>query len=332
MKKFIFIGEKPEKSSPLLTWSNAIQRTGNNTEFIEDLGKLSTKEFINKVKHSDAVVYQGYKDITTYEIRQLCLAPILGVPLIRKWSGSDVLYCQKFKDTYQHSKLLDKIVTKNLSSETPSLIEELNELGINCDLIKPILNKRLNIQHSSSNNILPKKVLIYLPDGRESFYGYEKIVPLIEKFKDLQFLIIANKNNILSNYPNVTNLGWITDMDAVWDQIGCLIRLTEHDGISRMVCEALARGKYIIFSQKLEGCWHAKNTEEADFFITKFKNSQNINFSAINAAQKLLTSKNDTELKENILSCRINRFSKEKLEYILIFFKLYLKNILQNNR
>jgi len=326
--RFLLIGEQPQKSSPLLTWAKSLQRTGNSVEFIPDLGKISTRYLIQKIKETDAVIFQGYKDISLYEIRQLSLVSIFNKPLIRKWSGSDVLYCYNYKKTYKRSKLLNNLVSQNISSETESLINELKKINFYCTLIKPILSEPINFPVTNKN--LPQSVLVYLPDGRENFYGYNQVNQLIPLFRNLHFYIIANTKNLFDIYPNVTNLGWQDDLDKVWKKTGCLLRLTEHDGVSRMVCEALVRGKYIIFSQKLDGCWQATNIDSAKQHLTNFSKIQTINIKGLKAAKKLLTPHNDKILLEKILASKryISYYTKFKcfLIFILTSFLIITSN------
>ncbi|GEM_PF-1945037 len=319
---FLLIGESPKKSSPLLTWANALQRLNSSVEFIPDLGSISTRQLIKKIQHADAVVFQGYKDISHYEIKQLSLVPILNKPLIRKWSGSDVLYCYQHEQTYKGSKLLDRVVAQNISSETSTLVTELEKINFKCTLINPILSQPMSAP--TINTDLPKSVLVYLPDGREDFYGYQHIKQLIPQFKHLHFYIIANSKNLFSDHPNVTSLGWLDNLDDLWHKTGCLLRLTEHDGISRMVCEALIRGKFVIFSQSLEGCWQATDIKTAKHYLTEFSQSRTINTQGIRTAKKLLTSHNDQALLENLLAAKnaVSFYKRISSFFIFLFLSI----------
>ncbi len=41
-------------------------------------------------------------------------------------------------------------------------------------------------------------------------------------------------------------------MKPVYDRVGCLLRVTAHDGLPRMIIEALLLGKYVIYSHHLD--------------------------------------------------------------------------------
>ena len=50
-----------------------------------------------------------------------------------------------------------------------------------------------------------------------------------------------------------------------------MLRLTEHDGMPRMVLDCLLRGKYVIFAWPCPGCWLARNEEEVQQRIDEFR-------------------------------------------------------------
>ncbi|MEO6397197.1 MAG: hypothetical protein ABIP13_01900, partial [Tepidiformaceae bacterium] len=61
--------------------------------------------------------------------------------------------------------------------------------------------------------------------------------------------------------PNLEARGWVDDMDAVYREISCMVRLTSHDGTSFMVVETLARGRQAIWTFPMEGAIQASGFE-----------------------------------------------------------------------
>ena len=57
-------------------------------------------------------------------------------------------------------------------------------------------------------------------------------------------------------------VGWVTNMDKIYDQTSILLRMPEHDGLSGMIFDALAKGRYVIRSVKFPGCYYAENYED----------------------------------------------------------------------
>lgn len=84
-------------------------------------------------------------------------------------------------------------------------------------------------------------------------------------------------------------MGWVSEMAEIWDSVGCLLRTTRHDGMSRMVLEALLWGKHVIFSWPFPGCVLAGSEDEVLRAIKDFRKLTSVNLNGISKVQELLT-------------------------------------------
>jgi hypothetical protein len=132
-------------------------------------------------------------------------------------------------------------------------------------------------------------VLIYLPTNRGRFYGEEVVTSTIQANPDMRFVVVADAEHRFAGYQNVESLGWVKNMGPVYDTTGCLLRITQHDGLPRMVIETLLLGKYVIYSHEFPGCWTAKDSNDVQNWISVFRKSALINTAGVNAVKALLT-------------------------------------------
>lgn len=130
-------------------------------------------------------------------------------------------------------------------------------------------------------------VLSYLPQGyvpaigklNEHFYGSKIIYRLAREFPEVNFLILsgpeAQGKNIKTikqvDYPNVKFLGWQKDINKWYAASNVLVRITEDDGLPKMVIEALALGRQVIYPWGLPYTHRANNYEQAVKALIKIK-------------------------------------------------------------
>lgn len=206
---------------------------------------------------------------------KIIIPKIFGKKVINHWIGSDVLVAKRGKT----SKINQLFIDKNLSCS--SLIkEELNEMGIRSTLI-PIIPSGLkyDIAKMPANH----GVLVYLPEGKEEFYGLKYVELLANKFSNVLFYIVANTNSKLILLDNVIFMGklGLVEMEKLYDKISILLRLPEHDGLSLMLIEALAKGKKVIYKYDFPHVYTIKNEEELVYIFKQIVEEEpTINYEA----------------------------------------------------
>jgi len=264
----LYLEAYPSISSPLKTLANALERKNATSVFIDPY-IITTKDLIIAYLSADIVVLQHYDAISPYLIKQLALATLLRVPIIRNWAGSDVLNSITEASIMDATCLADKIISQNMTTNHQGLVKELNGINLSCILLPQVLDELIPIRKTSTQ-YLKKGVLVYLPSNRRDFYGAQYIEKLIVKYPELTFYILADEEHYFSKYTNVKSLGWVNNTAKFWEDIGLLVRVTNHDGFPRMVIEALARGIYVIHNNDLPGVWFASQQNEIEHYMDKF--------------------------------------------------------------
>lgn len=177
------------------------------------------------------------------------LARLRGKRMVSHWIGTDAMRYHgkitliKRLGIWVHRHLVDlQLVDSEL------IQEELKSVGIETNLLR-LLPKTIIGQVTP----LPDKpvVLSYWDDERFEFYGGNIVIALAKAFTDAKFVILRATGKGLVDIPqNVQFLGMVDNMQEIYQNSTCLIRMPEHDGLSAMVLEAIANGRYVIYNQK----------------------------------------------------------------------------------
>jgi hypothetical protein len=200
------------------------------------------------------------------------LARLLRKAIVMHWVGTDCL-------------LAAQDIQKGLSSnsliqycahwvEVAWIADELARLGISTHVV-PLTSTTFPQKISP----LPAEftVLAYLPEYRNEFYGTDLIFLLAHEFPDLKFLIVASTEdsawvNGKNVPPNMSFLGHPDDIGDIYGMSTVLVRITGHDGLSFMVLEAMAHGRYVIWNHALGPVLVSKNYEQVSTEISKLVN------------------------------------------------------------
>jgi hypothetical protein len=183
------------------------------------------------------------------------VAIFLRKKLIMHWVGSDILEMQEWQKKGRRfcPFLLKKAVHW---AEVNWTANELKELGVKAQVV-PLTPASIPAEVKE----LPVKfvALTYLPPGKELFYGSAHIVRLAEQYPEIVFLAVAaSPTEPHPEWPaNIIPVGWVDNMEELYREVTVLIRLTDHDGLSFMVLEALANGRYVIWSYPFDGVYQA---------------------------------------------------------------------------
>lgn len=182
-------------------------------------------------------------------------------PVVIHWVGTDVLIAAEEHARGRTSRRIAERATH--WCDAPWLVEELRGIGVGAShLPLPIPLPQ------GEPPPLPEEfaVLLYLPVDafdREVF-DMETLLRLPDEFPDLRFVLLPSPTESLPAPlpPNLEARGWVRDMDAVYREISCMVRLTSHDGTSFMVVETLARGRQAIWTFPMAGAIQARGFEE----------------------------------------------------------------------
>ena len=181
--------------------------------------------------------------------------------VVAHWIGTDVLRLREHLEQHRTPPpYLLESVDAHLA-DSPVLQAELTEMGITA-AVNRVLPRRVEAEVLP----LPDKpaVLSYWPDARAAFYRIDIVKDLARRFADLTFYIAGAAGGGVTDAPaNMVFLGEVADMEALYRKVTALIRIVEHDSLSAMVLEALARGRYVLYSEPFPHTFQVANVEEA---------------------------------------------------------------------
>lgn len=203
-------------------------------------------------------------------------------PLVMYWHGTDVIKALKRK---RKGSLVKKYIEHAVHfTDAKWLKEELATIGIQAELVpfkfvEAIENKR---QYSSM------RVLVYLGQGKEPFYGLSTVRTLAENNPEVDFVIVGSDGKGIDSLPNMQFKGWCSaeEMRHLRLEIPIFLRCTKHDGNALSVLEALASGMEVLWNYPAEHCHLAQDNLTDVFDKVKrlveqrdlMPNQDNINF------------------------------------------------------
>ena len=162
------------------------------------------------------------------------LALKLGKKVIVHWIGTDVLRIRE--DYYKNPRKI------NSECENYAVVSwlkrELDEIGIHSKEL-PIVP--FDISYECKEIPENHRILTYIPKNRAKFYNYELTKRLAAELSEVKFYVVGNDGeDDNEKLQNVEYLGWL-------DREQILFRYPEHDGLPRMIIEALAAGREIVY-------------------------------------------------------------------------------------
>ncbi len=179
-------------------------------------------------------------------------------PIVMHWVGSDVTYA---RGVAADGRLSPRLVSRPVHwTEVDWTAAELEPLGIHAEVV-PLTSARLRSAEAPLPDCLT--VLTYLPAARPEFYGRSRVFRLATRLPEVRFLVAGNTGPDVAAPPNVAFLGWAAAMEQTYPRCSALLRLTDHDGLSFMVLEALAAGRHVIWNHPLPGVIEARDEEAA---------------------------------------------------------------------
>jgi len=286
MSLVLMLEERPEKSAPTLTLARNLESLGYETVFSGDIGALGIREWARLCRRASVLIMVNYYYLDTFLVRQLAVAVSLGRPLVRWWVGTDVFNALE-RPLIAESARSSRWMFSRQIAVSPHLVDELETIGIQAQYIPSVCE--LDTVATVLNNV-PGSILVYLPGKRREFYGSDLVEEAIKAYPDIEFVIVADEAHSLAAYPNVRSMGWVSDMEEIWDSVGGLLRMTSHDGMPRMVLEALRRGKHVIYAWPFPGCILAESRDEVFRALDDFRRQTSVNLDGISQVQKLLAS------------------------------------------
>lgn len=228
-----FVGELFDRSKePFTGWQHRLLKFGT---------KLKAAKCLLALARSD--VWYTIGEPKSYEFLE-ATARILCKPRVMHWVGTDIQVAR------EHPKIVADLKKQHVVhlAEVEWTAKELRDMGLAAHIAP--LPPRL-----TAPDVPPMPdlftVLLYIPRTRAHFYGSpqcEQLIRSLQKEK-LRFWVVGG--GCLNTDPQapVENLGFQHSMGAIYPQCSVLLRIPERDGLSLMVLEALAFGRYVVWPQ-----------------------------------------------------------------------------------
>jgi glycosyltransferase involved in cell wall biosynthesis len=196
---------------------------------------------------------------------------VLNKPFIWHWIGAD---CRTYGRLFHRGRGWRAILTRRAIhkwafahlADSPEVADDLRQYGINAEVVR-LLPKTIEAQVIP----LPEKpcVLSYWAPIHRDLYRVSVVMQLAEAFPDVPFLIAGDDGKDLSAPKNVKFLGRLPSLTDIYPKISIYIRLVEYDSVSAIVLEALARGRYVLYSKEFPCTELAQNFDEAQKALAK---------------------------------------------------------------
>lgn len=164
--------------------------------------------------------------------------------LIMQWMGTDLLNATK---QHQAGNLFRNYIDYAANWVDSSwLKEEVETLGVSAEVVhfKKVDSVVL------IKNYFELEIITYIPESRKTFYGLNQIVVLAEHFPQLKFHVFGMTGEGEKLPTNMYCHGWTTETEFLEKMRHCaiFIRLTEHDGNSLSVIQALNSGCEVVWN------------------------------------------------------------------------------------
>jgi hypothetical protein len=190
------------------------------------------------------------------------VARLRGIPIVVIWAGTDVLTLLRNPSLLTESQRCEVVHL----AVAPWLVEELSKVGIRARYL-PIMG----VEGAADAPSSPRQpyVLTYLPEPRRQFYGRDFVYDVARGLPEMKFLVVGAGEQDPEAPPNVRYLGWRGGLNDLYDQSFAILRVPEHDGMSLVVLEALARGRFVLWRYQLPGVCTVSTPEEALTYLSK---------------------------------------------------------------
>jgi len=192
-------------------------------------------------------------------LRSMVAARLAGVPIVRYWTGRDVLWAKFHAPSRAFAHAIQRLGAAQLA-RTPTLVVDLARMGIQAS-VGPVLS--LHVFNTHKPEPLPGvfTVLCHLPTARRDFCGGRWVDTLIRRLPTVRFLILADAATDYSAFRNVDSLGVVDDVTRAIQRSTVTI-VPRVDGVlSRLSLETLCQGRHSITTCPAAHCGYAESIE-----------------------------------------------------------------------
>lgn len=218
--------------------------------------KVQQLKFLALLPFADVVI--SMNGVTDYS-GSLNAVLRLKKKLIMQWQGTDSLMAlERFKNGTIKRDYIDyasHFVDFSLQ------YDEVSSIGVKPEYVyfKSAISKSPIIKYERIS------CMTYMGDSRQAFYGINQFKLLAEHFPDVDFKLFGVKNPIVDLPFNVKVFGWVSadEFQSQLRSTPIFLRLTEHDGFSLSVIEAMSYGCEVMWTFPYQYSYQATTNEQA---------------------------------------------------------------------
>lgn len=253
----VFVKGYPHFAGPL---ADRLRQVDKNNEYIHLHPGIYWQKAITmpRIFSSDVAYFIGGTIGRNWNSFYIDIFINLNKTVIMHWVGTDVLNainCYKKGDyCYKYIKQVIHFC------EVSWIKDELLEIGIKADVVPfATFEDKISMPITMPNNF---RVLSYMPNGREKYYGIDYLIKLAKDFPNIEIRItsLTECNEVIPN--NIKLLGYVKDISEEYKNSVLYLRLPRHDGLAFSVLEALANGRYVGYSYPFESTFHIDSYEK----------------------------------------------------------------------
>lgn len=238
-----------------------LRRAGMECQTIPDMSPAKFVKWVLSGGHRRFDVIHHVRGTSLYPGLPFAM---LGKPVVWHWIGTDIMhYTRKRAEGGFRAKLTRSIAgmkTSHHVADSPKLVKELTELGIEAKVVR-LLPACVEAQVIP----LPEKpaVLSYWDKLLRDFYRMPDVLKIAAQFPDVDFYVVGDDGSGVAAPSNVKFMGRLPSLSDIYPKISVYLRLVEHDSLSAMVLEAMARGRYVVYSEEFPFAQRAQTVEQA---------------------------------------------------------------------
>ena len=230
-----------------------------------------------------------------------------GQPILYHWIGTDVY--RFIKDSYIKRQLKKYFILSPLVKNLvvwDNLKSELSQFNVKSTVLPLVkLGRKKDITP------LPEKfsILTYVPFKRWEYYNGDMILKLAEKFPDIDFHLLAAEGKTVKS-SNVYTYGFVEDVTPFYKNNLILIRVTRHDGLAKMVLEALSYGRQVLWNMQFPHCIYVKNIDDCIIALNSLKKKEELNLAGKTYVEQNFNQEKILDNYHNLCKNLISQISK----------------------
>lgn len=251
--RVLFLGEADDGISVSSQHARAMATCGMDALF----GDAPTSS--NGRARPDLIHLVTYEQSDFQLLRRLSLSRLAGTPIIRFWTGRDVLWAERHPPTRRFSLSLARMGATQVV-RTAEQVARLERLGIGA-VVGPVLSPGVFSTHEPEPLPSVFTVLCHLPARRRESAGGAVIDRLIERLGNVRFLILGDTETSYASRKSVEALGVVEDASRAIQRSCVLVQPRVDGSMSRLSLEVLCHGRQVIATSAMPHCTQADSPE-----------------------------------------------------------------------